>query len=108
MLLLELAFATHELRSACEDAAYAEAKYGTAVGAALVARLADLRAAGHPLELPFADARPAEGIEPEHVVVELALGRALVIACNHEKPSRGADGAVMWPYVNRILILRLV
>jgi hypothetical protein len=105
--VLELAFATKELRSACEDAACAEASYGPVVAAALVGRLADLRAAEHPLELPFADARPAAGTDPDRVVVTLAAGRALVIACNHAKPPRGADGAVAWEHVNRIIVLRL-
>lgn len=105
--MLELAFATKALRSACEDAAHAEAMYGPAVAEALVGRLADLRAAGHPLELPFADVRPATSSDPEHVVVTLTVGRALIIACNHAKPPRGADGAVVWEHVNRILVLRL-
>lgn len=105
--MLELAFATKELRSACEDAAYAEAIYGTVVTEALVGRLADLRAAGHLLDLPFAGARPASGSDPEHVVITLAAGRALVIAANHAKPPRAADGSVAWERVNRVIILRL-
>ena len=105
--MLELAFATRALRSACEDAAYAEAVYGPVVAEALVGRLADLRAAGHPLELPFAEPRPAAGGNPEHVVVSLAAGRSLVIAANHAKPPRAASGAIAWECVSRVIVLRL-
>jgi hypothetical protein len=105
--VLELAFATKELRSVCEDAAYAEAAYGPVVAEALVGRLADLRAAGHPLELPFAEARPSISSDPEHVVVTLAGGRCLVIAANHAKPPRGPNGTLAWQHVNRVIILRV-
>lgn len=105
--MLEVAFATRELRAACEDAACAEASYGTAVAEALVARLADLRAASHPLELPFATAHAGDGDDPEHVVVSLTSDRSLVLAANHAKPPRAADGALAWERVSRVLILRL-
>ena len=91
----------------CEDAANAEATYGTIVAESLVARLADLRAAGHPLELPFAEARPASGVDPEHIVVTLAAARMLVIAANHAKPPRETDGLLSWEHVNRVIILRI-
>lgn len=105
--MLELAFATEELRSACEDAACADALYGTSVAETLIHRLADMRAAGHLLDIPFAEVRPAADDIPEHVVVSLAAGRFLVIAPNHAHPPRTPDGAVSWEGVNRIIILRL-
>lgn len=105
--VLELAFTSKELRSACQDAACAEAVYGRRVAQALVGRLADLRAASHPLDSPFAEIRPASAGDPEHVVVYLIDGRSLVIACNHEKPPRDGDGLVKWEQVHRVIILRL-
>jgi hypothetical protein len=105
--LLELAFKTKELRSVCEDAAHAEALYGPVVTAALVGRLADLRAAEHLLQLPFAEVRPAGGDDPEHIVIALTAGRSLVLAANHVTPPRAPDGAIAWEHVNRVRILRL-
>lgn len=105
--MLELAFATRELRSACEDAAEAEKAFGPEVARTIVGRLADLRAAGHPLELPFAKAYAADGTDPEHVVVTLAAGGKLVIAANHAKPPRAADGSLVWERVSRVIILRV-
>jgi len=105
--LLEFSFADEELRSICEDAAYAEMRYGPVVAEALVGRLADLRAAEHPLESPFAETMPATGADPEHIVVRLAEERSLVVVCSHTKPPRGADGAVEWHRVYRILVVRV-
>jgi hypothetical protein len=105
--VLELAFATKELRSLCEDAACAYEAYGPIVADALVGRLADLRAASHPLELPFAESHPATEDDPEHVVITLAEGRFLVIAANHGKLPRAANGLVAWEHVSRVIVLRL-
>jgi hypothetical protein len=105
--LLELAFRTKELRSVCEDAAYAGEVYGSVLAEALVGRLADLRAVGHLLELPFAEVRPAGGSDPEHVVIALAAGRSLVVAANHTTPPRAQSGEIAWERVHRIIILRL-
>lgn len=105
--MLELAFATKELRSVCEDAACAEAAYGPFVAQALVGRLADLRASGHALDLPFASIRDASGSDSEQVIVTLAAGRTIVIAANHPTTPRAADGTVRWEHVSRVIILRL-
>ena len=105
--MLELAFKTKELRSVCEDAGYAEEVYGPVIARALVGRLADLRAVGHPLELPFAEVRAAADGEPEHVVIGLAAGRSLVIAANHTDPRPMPSGGIAWERVSRIIVLRL-
>ncbi len=105
--MLELAFATRELRSACEDAAEAETVFGSEIARSIIGRLADLRAAGHPLELPFSEAYPAVGSDPEHLIVTLAAGRRLVIAANHVKPPRAPDGSLVWERVSRVIILRV-
>ncbi len=91
----------------CEDAAYAYEAYGPIVADALLGRLADLRAASHPLELPFAESRLAAGQDPEHIVIGLAEGRSLVIAANHRNSPWAANGSVAWEHVSRIIILRL-
>jgi hypothetical protein len=109
LFLLEIAFSTRELRAVCEDAAYAEAIYDPALAKSLVSRLADLRAVGHLLELPFAEVRPATGSDPDHVVLGLAEGRTLVLGANHTSPPppRGSNGEIEWEHVYRIIVLRL-
>jgi hypothetical protein len=91
----------------CEDAACAEATYGTAVAHALIARLADLRAASHPLEPPFSNAQPESDGEPERVTVSLADNRSLVIVANPAATPRTSAGGVAWQHVNRVIVLRL-
>lgn len=91
----------------CEDAAYAEAVYGTTVAHTLIARLADLRAASHPLEPPFSVAQPAGEGEPERITVSLAENRSLVIVANPAATPRTPVGGVAWRHVNRVIILRL-
>ena len=105
--MLELAFATKDLRSLCEDAACAYERYSPVVAETLVRRLADLRAASNPVELPFAEPRLAAAGDSEHVVIALAEGHSLVISASHKKIPREADGSVAWKYVSRIIILRL-
>lgn len=106
-LVLELAFATKDLRSMCEDAACAEGIYGPVVAKALVGRVADLRAASHPLELPIVEIRASDESGPERIMIALADGRSLVIAANHAKPPRDANGALVWERVSRVIILCL-
>lgn len=107
LLVLEVAFATKELRSVCEDGAVALEVYGQDVSAALWSRLADLRAASHPLELPFAASCPGAGGDAPHVVIELSAGFSLVLAANHRRLPLTADCSVAWEHVSRVLILRL-
>lgn len=95
------------MRSVCEDAAHANAIYGPVVTAALVARLADLRAASHPLELPFVHLRPGTDDAPENVAVDLADSRSLIVAANPVAIPRTPGGLVAWEHVNRVIILRL-
>jgi hypothetical protein len=105
--VLELAFATEELRSVCEDAARAYEAHGQVVAETLIARLADLRAATHVLELPLAKVCVASQSDPDHVVIPLAEGKTLVICANHANPPRSPGGALAWERINRLKILRL-
>ena len=91
----------------CEDAARALEEYGPEVAAVLWLRLADLRAASHPLELPFATAHPGADGAPPHIIVELAAKYCLVIAANHRRTPLASDGSVAWEHVSRVLILRV-
>lgn len=104
--MLELAFATKELRTLCEDSACALETYGPTVASALWARLADLRAASNPLDLPFEVSR-GTGSDVAHLIVALAQGYVLVLAANHPKPPVAADGSMTWERVSRVIILRL-
>lgn len=103
--MLELAFESSELRSVCEDAAYAESRFGAIVAEALVSRLADIRAADHLLELPFVSVRQSDEQSQEKAVITLPMGRLLVIAVNHPKPPLAADGSLDWKRVIRVKIL---
>jgi hypothetical protein len=105
--VLELAFATEGLRSVSEDAACAYEAYGQVVADSLIARLADLRAASHVLEVPLAEVRAASDSEPEHVVIPLAAGRSLFLCANHARPPRSPTGALVWERINRVRIIRL-
>ena len=104
--MLELAFANKDIRAVCEDAICAFEACGPAADA-LLDRLADLRAASHPLERPFAQARPATDDDPEHVVIDVGGTRSLILGANHQKPPRTADGTIAWKQVSRVIILRL-
>ena len=106
-LVLELAFATKELRTVCEDGARALEEYGPAVASALWGRLADLRAASNPMELPLAVSQPGTGASASHIVIELAAGYSLVLTANHRQMPLQADGSVAWERVSRVIILHI-
>lgn len=107
ILVLELAFATKELRSVCEDSARALEQYGPEIASALWGRIADLRAASSALDLPFATSRPGTAADCEHVVVQLAAGYSLVLASNHRRTPLKDDDSVAWERVSRVMVLRI-
>lgn len=105
--MLELAFATKDLRALCEDEDLAVAQLGHEVAKSLRHRLADLRAAIHPLDLPMCGARLGTGVDAKHVMIELAGGYQLVFRANHPHPPQTDDGDIAWDRVSRILFLRI-
>lgn len=105
--MLELAFATKELRSICEDGARALNEYGSDVASALLDRLADLRAASHPLELPVSVSQHGTDGANAHLVIVLGSEYSLVVAPNHRRPPLREDGSVAWERVSRVIIIRI-
>lgn len=105
--MLELAFATRELRTQCEDEIHAAAALGTKIAKVLKHRLADLRAADHPLDLPFAPKRIGIGNLEAHVQVDLVDGFYLEFKANHPRLPRSPDGSIAWDRVSRVQILRI-
>lgn len=103
--MLEIAFATKTLRTLCEDEVQAAEELGATVARALRTRLADLRAATHPLDLPLG--QPHVNDEAEAIIVDLADGYRLVFRCNHPRPPRMDNGSIAWSRVSRIQLLRI-
>lgn len=106
-IVLELAFATRVLRALCEDEVRAAEELGDNVAKALRTRVADLRAASHPLDIPVGQPRLGTGVDAEHVFIELSDGYRLVLRCNHPKAPRSQDGMIAWNQVDRVQILRI-
>lgn len=106
--MLELAFATKELRAICEDEMEAAAQLGPETAASLVKRVADLRAASHPLDLPLRQPRVGIGSDADHLFIDLDGRYSIVIRANHANPPRiSGNGAIAWDRVSRIQLLRL-
>jgi hypothetical protein len=106
-IVLELAFATKALRTLCEDQVEAAEELGDKLARVLRNRVADLRAANHPLDLPVGQPRVGTGHESENVLVDLTDGYRLVLRCNHLTPPRARDGTIVWNRVSRVQLLRI-
>ena len=107
LILLELAFATRALRAVCEDESQAVAELGPEVARSLLHRLADLRAACHPLDLPLGRLRFGTEADAAHLFVNITDEYHLVLRANHTRPPRSDDGAIAWDRVSRIQLLRI-
>ena len=105
--MLELAFATKELRALCEDEVQAAEYYNDRVAKALRNRIADLRAASHPFDLPVRPPRVRIEGGSEHLVIDLLGKHCLVLKCNHPRPPQDSVGAICWHRVGRVQILRI-
>lgn len=81
--------------------------FGDKVARALRNRIADLRAASHPLDLPVGEPTAGAGEDSAHVLIALADGYRLVLRCNHVLPPRTEDGLIAWNKVSRIQLLRI-
>jgi plasmid maintenance system killer protein len=102
---LELAFESKLLRSICESEASAIEELGADVASALKRRLADLRAAKSPQDLPMGHPRIEKGKNGDVFVIDVHAGVQLVFCTNHVKPPVTADGDIDLPKVGRIKIL---
>jgi hypothetical protein len=103
---MELAFATQELRSLCEDMHVAAQALEAEVVDQLKARLADLRAANAADDLLVASPELVLGSAPT-VTVELARGWVMVIQPNHRRVPEGDTGGIDWTRVRRVRVLEI-
>ena len=105
--MLELAFSSRALRAQCEDPALAAEELGVDVAEALRKRIADLRAATHPFDVPVGQLRTEVEHGAEVVFLGLVEGWEMVFQCNHPRPPSSGDSKVDWTKVSRIQILRI-
>jgi hypothetical protein len=104
---MELAFATRDLRTLCEDLSVAQDVVGMAVADQLRARLADLRAADNVEEfmgLGIPGVGPPDG---GLLTVELSQGYRIVMKSNHDVGRRSPDHTEEWRRVRRVQILSI-
>jgi hypothetical protein len=105
--MLIIAFATLPLRALCEDAAQADREFGEAVAQTLRHRLADLRAASSPLDVPVGNPQPMDE-NCERMALNLRDGFRLLLAPNHVKNPRDANNRVDWKKVRRVKIMEML
>ena len=98
---MELAFRTRDLRNTCEDAELAASEFGPDVAAALMHRLADLRAAVTVDDLVAGD--PSS--EGDVLVIRLDPTHALELSANHRKNPQTPDGRLDWAKVSRLRVV---
>jgi len=105
--LLELAFATRELREQCEQETVAHRELGREVATMLKRRLADLLAAETIEDLVVGN--PRQVIENEHSSIQITLsdGYCLVLGANHAKTMIDNIGQPDWSNVRRVKVLRI-
>jgi len=104
---LELAFHTRTLRTLCENETQASNRFGVVVAEALRRRLADLRAAVSPLDLPAGRPRLGGRSAKREMVIDLSEGYRVVFTANHPRNPGDNTGGLDWGRVNRIKILRI-
>lgn len=104
---MEIAFQSRLLRDCCESEDMLEARFGEEAAAAIIRRLADLRAAttiadlavGNPCEL---DA----GTNPT-LCIDLADGYRVLLRANHLNLPRTSTGALSWPEITRLKVISI-
>jgi len=104
--MLIIAFATLPIRALCEDAAQADRELGGAVAQILRHRLADLRAAACPLDVPMGNPR-LTGEKRERMTIDLRDGFQLLLIPNHVKTPRDGNDQVDWKKVRRVKIVEI-
>jgi hypothetical protein len=104
---VELAFATVELRSICENRRRATTVMGPEAARELTQRLADLAAFATIAEL--ADLFPADIIDrsPTERALRLQAGHDLIFCAGHVQVPTNEDGVTDWTRVSRIRIIAL-
>ena len=104
--VLELSFATPEIRAVCEDNELAHSRYGEAVSTALRGRLADLRATRCVLDIPIGSPRPVVG-RADFLQIDLADGVVLHVCSGSKSSVRTESGNIDWSKVSRLKIVEI-
>ena len=102
---MEIAFDDKTLRSLCERAALAEAKFGPFVAQKLRSRLSDIQAASTLMDLPFSDACAVSWKNRECYCFMLGEGHAMLVGANHVRPPIESAGRMDWSAVKRVKVL---
>lgn len=100
--MVEVSFASRVLRSICEVERYAADAIGEDASRLLRARLADLRAASFPLEIPAGNPRIVIRDEHPLLIVDLAPGFCAVFCANHPRNPTTKTGETDWARVTRV------
>jgi hypothetical protein len=99
---MELAFATRDLRTLCENSDVARDVFGTPAADQLKARLADLRASDNLQEF-LKLGLPGVGVAKTIVTIELSQGRRMLLKSNHRPPGEATE----WQRVRRVQVIAI-
>jgi hypothetical protein len=102
--MLIIAFASLRVRALCEDAAQADQELGEVVAKTLRHRLADLRAATCPLDVPMGNPHQKDE-QIEVMAIYLRDGFQLLYVANHVKNPLDENQRVDWRRVRRIKVV---
>lgn len=103
---MELAFNSLRLRSWCENSEEALLSFKAVVVEHLQNRLADIRAAGSPMDLIAGSPNFTDGRVPRLTVL-LADTHIMTCTVNHATPTRDTSGNIDWSRVRRLRIMSI-
>lgn len=104
---MDIAFQSKSLRDTCESEEMLKTKFGEPVSAAIMRRLADLRAAATIRDLVVGNPRELLSGKQPTLCIDLAGGSVLLLRANHLKPPRTASGAIIWFEVTRLKVMSI-
>jgi hypothetical protein len=103
---MEIAFASKDIRSICENEIDARRRLGLPIAEVLKDRLADIQAASTIKDLIVGRPRPLTHAD-NTLVVDLCEGFSLVFCANHLVNPKDASGGIDWLKVSRIKIINI-
>lgn len=101
---MELTFKDKKIRQLCEQQAAAEKKLGAACARKLRTRLAELEAASRVTDLVAGNPHPLKGDRAGQFALDLAGGRRLAFAPDHDPCPTRPDGSIDWSQVTVVCI----
>ncbi|MEW8232258.1 MAG: hypothetical protein AB2745_18195 [Candidatus Thiodiazotropha endolucinida] len=104
---MELAFETVSLRQLCENESVAVEKLGEEVAVNLKHRLADLRAADNPLELPVGNPKTLNGQYAGMYSIDVSKDVTIIFKPNHVSLPKTDSDETDWSHVFRIKIINI-